>query len=161
MNPISFTEEYTRFFKVLNSANYRYDWEYEDGLNDMRLSLDQFGYPMSTDIIDIDHIFEKIFYGSCYREVFIPKECPVIKIDNFGRYWTNYFILGEVKPWSTKNIKELISIGADISVHNYGLVEWALLNNFEIFYYLQELICNYSEELWTKIIEDLHDRNFL
>lgn len=57
MNPISFTEEYTRFFKVLNSANYRYDWEYEDGLNDMRLSLDQFGYPMSTDIIDINHIF--------------------------------------------------------------------------------------------------------
>lgn len=158
-----------RFFKVLNAANYKNGYEYEDGLNNLANFIGADNEPFNCFFTDIKHIFAYIYYGPCFREVFIPDSTAFIyekgeeiSANSYIPGWySDKVILGDVKLWTSENVKWLIEQGADISVENYQIVKWALMYNFEIFYFLQEYICDLSEELWTNILVDLQDRGFL
>ena len=159
-----------RFFKVLNAANYKNGYEYEDGLNDMSNVIGADGEPFVCFFTDIKHIFAYLDYGPCFREVFIPDNMPIIfeAGESFGPgypyipgYYSRKVILGEVMPWTVNNIKYLIENVADISVNKYNIVKWALMYNFEVFYYLQEYIYDKDPSIWDAIINDLQLRGFL
>lgn len=159
-----------RFFKVLNAANYKNGYEYDDGLNDVSQFIGVDGEPFECFFTDIEHIFCYIYYGPCYREIFIPDNVPIInyKPESFSineplipGFSSNKVILGDLKLWNVSNIKKLIEEGADISVCDYHIVRWALVYNFEIFYFLQNYIIDLDENLWLKILQNLQLEGFL
>lgn len=159
-----------RFFKVFNAANFRNGYEYETGINDLSSLIGTDGNPMKCYFTDIEHIFCYLNYGPCFREITIPDSTPII-IENGEKFqisssyipgwYTDKVILGDIKLWSVDSVKYLIELGADISVENYYIVQWSLMYNFEIFYYLQEYICKLDENLWTEIVVDLQNRGYL
>lgn len=159
-----------RFFKVLNAANYRNGYEYETGLNDLSKYIGVDGEPFQCFFTDIEHIFAYVYYGPCFREIIIPDTCGIINFygehmspdsELIPGWYSDKLILGDLKLWTVDNVKWLIENGADISVENYQIVCWALNYNFEIFYFLQEYICEQSEELWNNILVDLQYKGFL
>ena len=159
-----------KYIKVLNAANYKNGWEYKTGLNDLRNLIGVDGKPFYCYFTDIKHVFWYLDYGPCFRFVYIPDSKEVIEeLDYINlRYnisipcWKSRLVqLSVVGLWRIDNIKYLIEEGADISANNFGIVQWALEHDFEIFYFLQDYICNLSEELWTNIVRDLEFRGFL
>lgn len=168
VNPImSVNDKRTIFFKVFNAANYRSGYEYQDGYNDLSKYLDLEGNPYTCYFTDIEHIFAYLNYGPCYREIIVPEDAElhsstdIMSINPIPEWNSNKVKLGDVKIFNLANIKDLISKGADISVENYYIVEWALMRNFEVFYFLQDYIYDFSPEIWQRILEDLQFRGFL
>ena len=156
-----------KFFKVLNAANFKNGYEYGTGINDVSnfIGLDE--EPFKCFFTDIEHIFAYIYYGPCFREInteycpFIFEAGEKISDDYIPGWYSDIIYLGDLKLWTVDNIKWLIENGADISVENYQIVQWALMYNFQVFYFLQEYICSKSEELWGTIMENLQERGFL
>lgn len=160
--------ENRRFFKVLNAANYRDGWEYDDGINDLRNIINSDNKPFYSYFTNIKNILYYLNYGPCFREVFIPTTVPFIytsideitQFDKIEEFYFNYIKLGPIKLFNCKNIKWLIENGADISCNGtYYIIEWALMHDFETFYYLQDLIGN--TEAWKYKIEEIESRGFL
>ena len=160
---ISMNDRRSKFFKVLNAANYESGYEFHDGLNDVSKFLNLDGMNYYCFFTDIEHIFAYLDNGPCFREIQIPEGTKVQRKtlkDNTPIYFSNKAILGPVKTFTVDTIKELISLGADISTDNYAIVRWALQNNFEVFYFLQDYISDYSDIIWFRIILDLEYRGY-
>ena len=69
------------------------------------------------------------------RKVEIPKGVKIVEeyLDNYNdmytRYSTNEIILKSKKPLTLKNLNFLINMGVDISVGDYNILHWAIVNN--------------------------------
>lgn len=138
-----------KFFIVLNAANYIGGYEFDSGLNDPG-SLIYF-----TNIANIFHFLD---CGPCFRRVIIPDNIPLL-ISHNDTYMLDKVIMEDIQLWTPENIKWLIDNGANISVDDFKLFKWALKYNFEVFYFLQEYICNIDESLWSYIVEKLEKQN--
>lgn len=158
--PIVFKEiNMDKFFIILNAANYKNGYEFDDGFND----TSKFGFNM--EFTSIYNIFAHVYSGPCYREVIIPDNLPILffkKTENGYLYNSDKLILGEVKIWDINNIKYLIDNGADIFAGDYALIRWSLQNNLIVFYYLQEYVCEViGEHVWSDIIDYFIKRGIL
>lgn len=155
------------FFKVFNAANYRNGYEYDDGINDLRNYIGLDNKQFYCFFTDIKNIFYYLDYGPCFRQVLIPKNIPFVytskdcldKETEVKEFYSDIIELGSIMLWNTKNIKWLIENGADISANNYYIIEWSLMNNFEVFYFLQDYLGD--TEIWLNKLKELELRGFI
>lgn len=158
------------YYAVFNAANCISGYEVDDGIIDFTNAVDESGNPVRVNFVNVENIFAFVDCGPCFREVIVPSNSPIIETktlqipntdDCIEIYNSNYLELGKLFTWTAENIINLINRGADISIGNYKIVKWALLYNFEAFYFLQEYICGRSEELWGEIISKLQQEGLL
>ena len=157
------------YYAVFNAANCISGYEVDDGLVDFTNVRDESGNPVKIRFVDVENIFAFIDAGPCFREVFIPDTTSIIDStslllpsdETIEVYNCDYLELGKLYLWTAENVINLINRGANIAVGNYKIVKWALIYNFEVFYFLQEYICASSEELWGNIIEKLQQEVLL
>lgn len=157
------------YYAVFNAANCISGYEVDDGLVDFTNVSDESGNPVKISFVNVEDIFAFIDAGPCFREVFIPDTTSIIdstlvpiKDDELIRvHKCDYLELGKLYTWTAKNIINLINKGANITVGDYKIVRWALIYNFEVFYFLQEYICGRSESEWGYVIEKLQQEGLL
>lgn len=146
------------FYKVFNAANFKNGYEYDDGVNDLRNTIRYKNgkfIPYMCCFTDIRNIFCLLDYGPCFRRVLIPSNIPFIydNTDNVeDQYYSDIIEVGPIMLWTAENIKKLIELGADISVRDYRIINWSFRYNFEVFYFLQNLL--YETEVWENKMEE-------
>lgn len=159
-----------RYFMILNAANYIRGFEIDDGLNDFSKSKDEDGKPMTIEFVEIENIFAFIELGPCFREVYVTSDTPIITEgylvapstgEQIPGFFTRKADLGAIRTWTPQNIIDLINYGADITVADYNIVRWALRYSFEVFYFLQEYICERSEDEWDYVVNMLLERKLM
>lgn len=165
----------SKYFTVLNAANTINGYEMDDGYNDLTKCE-----PVSRiQFLPVENIFAAIHLGCCFREVILPETLPFVheskvtidintlipeneKVNNIiDVFEIDKAYLGKIELFTPQNIIKLINAGADVSVGNYNIVRWSFINNFEIFYFLEEYICGRDDNIWNNIIEDLNRRGWL
>ena len=157
------------YYAVFNAANCISGYEVDDGLVDFTNVRDELGNPVKIHFVNVENIFAFVDAGPCFREVFIPDNTSIIESsplilpgdETIDVHNCDYLELGKLYLWTAENVINLINRGANIAVGDYKIVKWALIYNFEVFYFLQEYICARSEELWGNIIEKLRQEGLL
>ena len=149
-----------KYVKFMNAANWINSpsrlgldgaYEFDDGLNDDYEMTDIAAY---TDFVEVKDAFIQLKNNCCFREVTIPDNVPIIFHED-ETYYASKMELGPVHIMNKDGFKWLIEHGANIEAGNYNIVNWALHNNFELFYYLEEFISSADDELWDEIIDEL------
>lgn len=137
----------TRYYKILPSFENRCGFPYHTGFNDLTGHLDDEGNQLCCYFTDVTHIFAYLNYGSIVRSVTLPHN-TVIQYDpekmveggpEIPGWYSTCVILGKPQMLDKKTIKKLIKEGADVSVDDGNLFNWAYFHDKEVWEYLTRM----------------------
>ena len=131
------------YLKILNSAENHNDLQYVEGLNIDPIPFQPKGSCVAGGIYftSAENITKFLDYGIWVREVTIPEGSQMVKDPQGDKWRADKVILGPRKSLSEVSTWEyLVSVGADVRVHDDEAVRWASLNgHLEIVKYLVSL----------------------